>query len=241
MNNNIDPIDYEKLTDDVYYMGGGIHLRLNVILARQRKDGTRRHFISNFKYASKYVDKGKVITMRRSFDYYLTIDCVDDMTQSIMIRIQNMILFKSKLKDATKWFSDSTVYGIKRNKLVILKKVSSTIEGLASGKYITLDPIVIDKEDNTQRPGIRVGLSGSLYTDMSIENFYGLVYLVDTFNMYQSAQLLVASIGVIECDNIIEYNDDIEEGEIPENIKAIDGRKPKNLKKKSFFDKIDEL
>lgn len=235
MKDSINPIDYEKITDDVYYLGGGIYLRLNVILAKKTKDGNRRHFVSNYKYASKYVDKGKVITMRRSFDYYLTLDNKIDNNQNIMIRVQNMILFKNKIKEATKWFSDSNVFGIRRDKLMILKKVSLNITDLPAGKYITLEPVVIDYEDDTQKPGIRVTLSGSnVFSDMSIENFYGLVYLVDTFNMYQSAQLLVASIGIIEEPRTVDFEEEPDEDFIPET-KATEGRKPRGMRK-SFFD-----
>lgn len=235
MKDSINPIDYEKITDDVYYLGGGIYLRLNVILAKKTKDGNRRHFVSNYKYASKYVDKGKVITMRRSFDYYLTLDNKFDSTHNVMIRVQNMILFKSKIKEATKWFSDSNVFGIRKNRLVILKRETISITDLPAGKFIKLEPVVIDYDDNTQKPGIRVTLSDSnVFSDMSIENFYGLVYLVDTFNMYQSSQLLVASIGVIEEPRTVDFEEEPEDDFIPET-KATEGRKPRGMRK-SFFD-----
>lgn len=236
MKDSINPIDYERITDDIYYLGGGIYLRLNVILAKKTKDGNRRHFVSNYKYASKYIDKGKVITMRRSFDYYLTLDNKIDSTQNIMIRVQNMILVKAKLKEATNWFSDSTnVFGIRRGKLTILKKMSSSINDLPGSKYIKLEPIVIDYDDNTQKPGIRVTLSGSnVFSDMSIENFYGLVYLIDTLNMYQSAQLLVFSIGPIEEPRTVDFEEEPDDDFLPET-KATEGRKPRGMRK-SFFD-----
>ena len=248
MNELINPMDYDKITDDVYYMGNGVYLRLNVILARRREDGTRRHFISNYKYQSKYIDQGKVITMRRSFDYFLTLESIFDRTQNVMIRVQNMILFKSKIREAVKWFSDNRVFGLKRNKLIIAGKPDPIIlTGLAANKTISLEPVVINYEDSQeQKPGIRVTLNeSSVYTDMSIDNFYGLVYIVDTFNMYQSAQIIVSSLGHMENAMVMEYdNEDVNEheNEVPNSIKAKDGRKPIGLKQnRSYFDMIDDM
>lgn len=236
MNQRIDPTNYEKLQDDIYYIGGGIYLRLNVVLAKKDKDGNRRFFVSNYRYSSKYVDKGKVITMRRSFDYYLTIECTSDNTQNIIIRVQNMILLKAKIKEVTKWFSDSNVFGIRNNKLVISKKVSVMIDGFPMEKFITLEPVIINYDDSSvQRPGVRFMVNNMIFTDMAIENFYGLAYLIDTLNLYQSAQILTSSIGVIENPRTMEFNDEEEIVEEP-NVNGTDGRKPRKLNK-SYFDK----
>lgn len=234
MNERIDPTEYEKIQDDIYYIGGGMYLRLNVVLAKKDKDGNRRFFVSNYKYASKYIDKGKVITMRRSFDYYLSIDYVNDSTQSIMIRVQNMILLKNKIKEVTKWF-DSNVFAIRNNKLIIMKKVSVLIDGFIGGKFIKLEPVVINYEDSPiQQPGVRFTINNMIFTDTPIENFYGFAYLIDSLNLYQSAQLLVSSIGVVENPRTVEFNDGDQIEEIP-NVKSVDGRKPRKLNK-SFFD-----
>lgn len=236
MNQRIDPTNYEKLQDDIYYIGGGIYLRLNVVLAKKDKDGNRRFFVSNYRYSSKYVDKGKVITMRRSFDYYLTIECTSDNTQNIIIRVQNMILLKAKIKEVTKWFSDSNVFGIRNNKLVISKKVSVVIDGFPMEKFITLEPVIINYDDSSvQRPGVRFMVNNMIFTDMAIENFYGLAYLIDTLNLYQSAQILTSSIGVIENPRTMEFNDEEEIVEEP-NVNGTDGRKPRKLNR-SYFDK----
>ena len=236
MNQRIDPTNYEKLQDDIYYIGGGIYLRLNVVLAKKDKDGNRRFFVSNYRYSSKYVDKGKLITMRRSFDYYLTIECTSDNTQNIIIRVQNMILLKAKIKEVTKWFSDSNVFGIRNNKLVISKKVSVMIDGFPMEKFITLEPVIINYDDSSvQRPGVRFMVNNMIFTDMAIENFYGLAYLIDTLNLYQSAQILTSSIGVIENPRTMEFNDEEEIVEEP-NVNGTDGRKPRKLNR-SYFDK----
>ena len=52
--------------------------------------------------------------------------------------------------------------------------------------------------------------------------------------MYQSSQLLVASIGVIEEPRTVDFEEEPEDDFIPET-KATEGRKPRGMRK-SFFD-----
>ena len=42
--------DYDKISDDLYYIGGGARLvlRMNVNLAKKMDDGSRRHFYNEY-------------------------------------------------------------------------------------------------------------------------------------------------------------------------------------------------
>lgn len=244
------PVDYEKLTDDIFYFGNKMMLRMNVSLAKKNDDGTRRYFHKDFLYGTdKYSDKKKVITMRRSFDFYLTIDKLDMYEQSVMIRVQNMILLKMRLKEISKWFSDGNTFVIRKNKLIIQSRPSPIIiDNLPGHKSIMFEPVVKEWEDNNeQQPGVRITLNNSeAFCDISIDNFYGFYYLIDTINLYQSAQLLINYSGRPDIgNNMMEFERGdysiLEEPVEPESIKAKDGRTPKNIKNKSFFDKIDEI
>lgn len=244
------PLDYDKLSDDLFYLGSGIVLRLNVVLAKKKEDGSRNYFHKEYLYGSKYIDKNKVITMRRNFDYYLTIDKYCMYEQTVIIRIQNMILMKMKLKEVSKWFSDGETFILKKGKLVIQKKPKPIIvSGLSMHKSLRFEPIVIDWENSgQQQPGVRMVLNESdIYTDISIDNFYGFLYLIDTLNLYESAQLMINYLGrpsfgsnLTEFDNGNDFSL-LEEQIEPNSVIAKDGRKPKNLRNQSFFDKIDEL
>lgn len=247
----LSPIDYDKLSDDLYYLGNGIILRFNVILAKKREDGTRNYFHHEYMYDSKYTDNDKVITMRRNFDYYLTIEKPSDFAQSIQIRLHHMIALRAKLREVSKWFTDSKTFIINRGKLTIQGKPPQiTITGFSSGKCLSFDPIIIDdKVSGMQQPGVRLVMNNSdLFTDIPIDYFYGLFYLIDSFNMYQSAQLLVNYLGRPNYgDNLVEFEkpdyqmDEYTKKEIPP-VTAKDGRMPKNNNSNvSFFDKIDEM
>lgn len=242
------PIDYDKLSDDLYYIGNGIVLRLNVILGKKNEDGTRRYFHQDYMYDSKYLDKEKVITMRRNFDYYLTIERYKDFMQSVQIRLHHMILIKAKLKEVSKWFSDGT-FVLRRGKLIIQGRPQRIdITGFSGGKSLSFDPVVIDYENTgQQQPGVRLVMNNSdIFADMSIDNFYGLFYLIDTFNMYQSAQLLVNYLGRPNIgENLVEFERgefvNETDQELPPAITK-DGRIPERLQNnRSYFDKIDNM
>lgn len=68
----VTPLDYEKLSDDLYWLNDSIVVRFVVSLARADKENNRMYFHREFSYNSKYLDKGHVITLRRSFSYYIT-------------------------------------------------------------------------------------------------------------------------------------------------------------------------
>lgn len=242
----VTPIDYDKLSDDLYWLGNKIVVRFNVVLAKQKEtDQSRIFHHKEFLYPSKYSDKDRVITMRRSFQYYISIDKIDMYDAGVMIRVQDIMLVRAKLHEASMWFTNGT-FAEKKKKLIIPSRPNSiTITGLTGGKYIMMDPIVIEYEDsNLQQQGIRLTISDQdIYTDMSIDKFYGLCYLMNSINMYQSAQLLINYLGRPELGtNLYEFNnrdypvDEMEEPEPTAKNRDILHKQ----KQKSFFDRINE-
>lgn len=247
MRNLLTPIDYDKLSDDLYWLGNKLVLRFNVILSRQKESDRSRIFHhKEYLYPSKYSDKETVVTMRRSFQYYISIDKIDLYDAGVMIRVQDIMLVRAKLHEASMWFTNGT-FAEKRKKLIIPSRPNSIIiTGLAGGKYIMLDPVVIDYEDsNLQQQGIRLTISDQdIYSDLSIDKFYGFYYLINSINMYQSAQLLLNYLGRPDLGtNMYEFNgrdfptDELEPPEL------VGGKKRDILhkqKQKSFFDRINE-
>lgn len=238
-------IDYDKISDDLYFLGGGakLVLRMNVSLARRSKEGNRQHFYSEYQYdIDKYLDKGSVISMRRRFDYYMSLESLEDkdFLTGIMIRPQDMILLRSRLADVLPWFS-SDIYIVRAGKLMIVNRPSTiTIDGFPGGKSISFDPIVIDWEDNNQSMGVRITLSGGIYSDVTIDRFYGFIYTINSMNMIQSAQAMLAYMGMPEYGtNRYEVDTGYSEPqkEIVEKNPIIKERQIRNANKgKSYFD-----
>lgn len=246
-------VDYDRISDDIYFLGGmsRIVLRMNVNLAKKSSDGNRYHFYNEYSYDSKYKDVGRVLSMRRSYDYYLTLEPLVDKMSGVMIRPQDMYLLRSNLSRVASWFSsDSKVFAIKGGKLRVVEHgLSSTTSGFPDGRSITFEPVVMDWE-NQQSQGTRLTLAKGVYSDISIDRFFGFMYIMNSFDMVQSAQAMLAfmgrpDIGTNRSDFDNAYNTFSKDTEVPEGIVKERKAPPVTPKKvsggNSFFDKIDNM
>lgn len=238
-------VDYDRMSDDIYYIGGNgkLNLKMNVAFAKKMDDGSRRHFYHEYQYDSKYIDTGQVVSIRRSYEYYLTIDSYEDKDKlnSIMIRPQDMILLRAKLSEVLNWYN-SDIFAQKKDKLIIVKRPTPIqIGGFPEMKTITFEPVVIDYETG-QSLGVRMTLNNNIYSDINLDRFYGFVYIINSFDMVASAQMMLAYMGRPEFGtNRIELDRNFNEDEstIPEP--KIAERKLPSGNKKSFFDKVDGI
>lgn len=229
-------------------------LRMNVSLAKKLDDGRRHFYHSEFMYnTNKYIDTSKIITMRRSFDYFLTLENVkntpDGGKESIMIRVQDMLLLRRKLHEAYQWFTDERykeLYAYSKDKLVILGQVNPVmIEGFPLNKKIMIEPVVIEYDNGTYE-GVRLYLNDiANYADITIDKFAGLVYLIDSINMYESAQLLLNYHGRPPYgDYLIEFNSNIDTSTNIDSFTKVNTNRQiptQKQRQKSFFDKINDM
>lgn len=241
--------DYDKISDDIIYLGSKLYLRMNVSLSNKyEKDGSfyRQPFHKEFKYDSKY-SQNKLITVRRSFDYFLTFDKVDTKI-SISIRVQDMILLRTKLEQVSSWFNDDT-FAIKNNQMIVYKsKQPIIIDQLLFDKFIQFDPIVIIWEQTgQQQPGVRITIGDqniSDFSDITIDKFFGLLYIIQTINMYQSAQILINYLQRPDFGtNLYEFEENSFLQESKEkDMSGVNNRQiGQNTKKRSFFDNIEKM
>lgn len=240
-------VDYEKISDDLYYLGGDsrLILRMNVSLGKQSKDKTtRHHFYNEYEYDSKYNDVGRLVSIRRSYDYYMTLESLEERMSGIMIRPQDMILLRSRLAEVVQWFS-SDVFIMRKNMLMVNKRPKTVrIDGFPEGKSISFDPVVITWEDNSQSMGVRITLSDNIFSDIVVDKIFAFVYIINSINLVQSAQMMLAFLGMPEYGtnryqidtsyNNAKYADDTEKE--PETV--IKERTVQASRKKSYFDSI---
>lgn len=248
--------DYDKISDDLCMLGFNTVLRFNVVLSKGTQEGKRYHYHHEYEYnTNKYIDTKSLITIRRQFDFYLSIENFRQnefgQKEFIMIRIQDILYVREQLQNAIKWFRSSkysNLYGMKDNKTILLRSVEPIhILGLAGDKYISLEPSVISYEEGKSFSALRMYLSSKEnYIDMSIDKFMGFVYLIESINMYESAQLLLNYLQRPEYGTNLHsfssgknISDIEEEGYIDTKV---NNRKIENNKRqKSFFDKMNEL
>ena len=248
----IDYLDYEKAVDDLFYIDSNTVLRFNVILNRKDKEGKRIGFHSEVKYPSAKYNNKSIINIRRKLDYFLSIENfkpspITGEKEFIMIGVKDILALRIQLNNVYKWFSSEqfkNLYAIKDNKLIILGGVEPIIvDGLPMGKFLQIEPIVYEY-DNKYSMGVRISLSSmNNYCDINIDSFMGLKYLIDSINMYESAQLLLNYVGrPAYGTNLFEFQNDY----INENQDGyVDEKKPRvipstNKRQKSFF-QLDKL
>lgn len=242
---------YEKISDDLDMIGPNTIIRFNVVLSRKGEDGKRYSFHKEYQYRSEKYNEN-LITIRRHFDYYLTIENIKatefGVKEYIIIGLRDMYYFKESLKTASQWFISKQFEKLyvrnKEKKLVMLGKAEPiVINGLVMDKYITLEPIIyINERLSYGVRGVRMYLSSdNNFVDMTVDTFMEIVYLVDSLNMYQSAQLMVNYLQRPEYGtNIYTFSGANTNDEGFVDTKNTN-RKIQSKRPTSFFDKMDNL
>lgn len=243
MINGIEYIDYDKISDDLCWLGNKCIVRMVVKLANKNKDGDRNHFHKEFKYQSSYNDKREVITVRRSFDYYISIDNLET-KDSILITVRDILLLRMQINEVFKWFYDNT-FAIKNKKMIILeKKKPIYVDNLLGGKYLMFEPIVHIDWEEKQSKGVRITLGNpDVFTDVPVHVFTGFMYLINSIDMYTAAQNLINYIGHPDFGtNLLTFEkSEFVSGESQVNNVIKDRVIEKKKVQRSYFDNLDDM
>lgn len=243
MINGIEYIDYDKISDDLCWLGNKCIVRMVVKLANKGKDGTRYHFHKEFKYNTSYMNQKEAITIRRSFDYYISIDSLDS-KESIRITIRNILLLRMQINEVFKWFYDKT-FALKNNKMIILEKKKPVIvDGLYGGKYLMFEPIVYTDWEDKQSKGVRITLGNpEVFTDVPVDVFTGFMYIINSIDMFTAAQNMINYIGHPDFGtNLFTFEKSEYVSGEPQVSNVIKERKiePKKTNR-SYFDTLDDM
>lgn len=205
----VEPMEFfkvDKISDEVFSMSFNVSLRFNVSLSRTSSNGVRTHYHKEYEYPSKTNDVPSLVTIKRNFDFYLSIETLqkDANGNKTFIRIgpNEYMLFKKGLEEALSWFNSSkhkNLWAKNKGEIILMPPIPEfTVSNLPMGKYLTFTPTIIDRgiAKADKEPGIRIYLgSDDEIVDMTIERFMGMYYLISCFNMYQSAIELINYLG----------------------------------------------
>lgn len=236
-------IDYDTVQDKVYYLGYGTYVCFTVKLAKKDKDGNRIHFHKEYEYNSSYIDTEKAVSIKRDFDFYLTIENKSENIY-IQIRMENIIGLNSILQNMVNLLMNDKLWAIKERKLIMKGAVSPMTIDLPMDKWLSFEPTVIQYDNNQFNKGVQILLSDNgKFINIDIDKFMGLVYLLNTFDMYGNALSIVnylnwSSYGT----NLVSFNTD--DGSFKESeergVSAPTGRTVQKIQTKSYFD-LDKL
>lgn len=211
---------YVKIVDRILYLGNGLSLNLNVILSNVDDNGYIRNFYNEYTYYSSSF-KNDVITIKRQYQYYLTLEKMQegyDKT-SIMIRVSDMLNFINCSNKATEWFSTPNMYGTtKEGKLKVIGKYNPiTIDNLCGDRKIILEPTVCIISDR-YHTGIRFIIDDKSYADITVDSFMGMIYVLNKMDIFVAAQNMVNSFNQEKGMNRYTFNQNKMDKPEPDSI-----------------------
>ena len=187
--------NYEKITDDLMWLSKNWMLKFTVILNRYTDKYGKQNYHKEVGYYNK--DGEYCININRSFDYYVTIDSVGlQDKESVAIRQTDLYLFKFKLGQVAEWFTGHDNQGLfakKDGQIIMPRSVNPIrISDLAFNSYIEFEPSIMTLNSGEQFVGIRMYINSDVNSVfMEISRFLAFKDFINTFNMYESAQLML--------------------------------------------------
>lgn len=199
----VEPItinNVKKISDDMFTLGPNLVLRFNVECSRNVNDKTYP-FYSEFEYPCDNGSYKTLVSVKRIYDYYMTIENVkkDENGNKVYIRIgvTEILLLQNGLDTVASWFTlkkYSNLFAKNGGVLTICPPVPNmNIGGLPMGKYLEFYPTIIDRgmSNADKYPGIRIYLGeDSTFVDMPVDRFMGFKYIIDKCDMFGYAQNL---------------------------------------------------
>ena len=192
-------LDYARMSDVIYRLGKYANLKFSVDLmydipGSDNENKVKRSFHQEYRYLSNNNPK-PVFSIQRRYNYYFTIDYnIDNNKGSVRIEAYNMVELLEKLRQVSLWFtnSDLEVFVEKDGNLIVYNNPGMIqVYGLPFDHHLGMSPIILDYNDN-YIPGVRLYLnSESAYTDITVDMFMGLYYILKTYNMPLSAQTML--------------------------------------------------
>ena len=192
--------EYEKITDTCMWLNNTHLLKFNVELNSHPKNAEKINFHKEIGYE---VSNEFRVNIYRDFNYYLSIESAKRSAinggykQQIKIGVDDIYFFRYKLHEACKWFTEQSIFAKKDGRIFIPVKVDSLIVKVQFGQTIEIEPAIMTLDNQDQIIGVNMYFNSS--SDgifININKLLALTYFIDTFNMYQSAQIMINYLGI---------------------------------------------
>lgn len=204
-------IEYDSISDKMFWFNQDTYLSFTVKLTRKDKDGNRNHYHSEYIYDSQYIDTQYGISIKRQYDYYLSINSTNSWDKLfIQIRIQNMIMLNMVLKQITNILLNNELWVEKNGRLMTKGTISPlVVTGLPMNKWLQFEATPIINPDGKYSKGVRITLSdNNRFVDINMDQFLGFTYLMGSIDMLQLAATLINYIPNSEIYNTNRMNID---------------------------------
>lgn len=204
--------DYEKISDTCMWLSRDYVLKFTVEL-NKHPEHRKENYYKEFGYNSQ--DGDYRVNISRDINSYLSIESTkrspDGNKLQLRIGINEIYFFRYKLKEAVSWFTADQYKNLfvkKDGKIIIPTKINPIITKVMFDNYIEFEPTVLTLPSSEQIIGVKIYLSSdSIFLFMDVNMLLSFWYFIDTFNIYQSAQLMLAYLGKPENGtNYSEFN-----------------------------------
>ena len=226
--------NYTKMVDELLWISSTAVVKMNVNLCNYK----------NVNYHKEFKTNGDNMTMKRSFDSYISIETTYKATNKeyIILGISEIYLLNMALDRVFLWFNSpeyKDLFKMSNGVLKLMQSVTPVIlNNLPLEKSITFEPAVYFLETgNVQEPGILMTI-GSEPVIININKLIALKTILSQVNLYLYAQNMINYLGRPEYGaNLVEFDND--KNDISENNKGVECRTGRTIgnKNKSFFDK----
>ena len=172
-------------------------------------------------------------TIKRDYKYYLSLEkATKEKSKLIVIlNVSDMINFIDTLNAVSDLFRKTEIFALNKGDLVFVNKPDPIEMKTGYGKIITFEPTII-KYDEKNIMGVQIGFDGDI-SNVTLDSFMGLVYLMKNFDLYNAAQCLANYVKIENTDNYkISYDKNIETKE-PEVVG--NKRQLSSITEKGFF------
>ena len=223
--------EYEKIQDVLCYLGSSFVLKFNVVLASKDKYGNRKFFYKEYEYFSKYIDTKSVVSVKRNFRFFISIEEINNYQNSLIIGLADMPLLRGALTEGAKWLESDDVFGINKGKQLYIKQDVFRLIKLVSNSDLGLrfEPLIYVDQFGAEQRGIRMYINDiKNYTDLTRRDFLQFYELISRMNMYETACAVLASLPMTHDDASVNRSDFEDE--------ASEQRTNRNNGKKGFFD-----
>ena len=200
--------DYEKIQDTLLYLGTSFVLKFNVSLASKDRYGNRKFYYSEYQYQSKYSNYGNVVSIKRQFRFYMTIEEISNFQNNVLITVGDMPMLRGVLTTAARWIQGDAIFGLNPDgQLRILEDVR-TMMNLGQNSGLLFEPVIIPMPDGTSAKGIRMSINDEKnYVDMEARNFMAFYEIIRSIDMYNAACSIVSSLPMTHDDASVNRSD----------------------------------
>ena len=192
--------DYDKISDICMWLSKDYVLKFNVVLNKRTTGNNTSNYYKEFGYN---VDNEFRVNISRNFSYYLTIEAVKKLSNGwkhkVHIGVNDIYFVQYKLQEIVSWFTSEkykSLFVKTNNKIKISIKVEPAIIKLQYDEYLEVEPSIITYNNGEQVIGVRIYVSSDYNSFfMDLNTLLSFNYFISTFNMYQSAQLMLNYLG----------------------------------------------